>query len=188
MPQKKRNVYEFSLTDTTDASTSFKADFVAKWYDENEMGLSRVSNTKAQAVTLGNGSKAIRFLALVDENYADYDSAGFIISTECPTPTIEAGYQYSVQGTLYKKVWAMHPETKEGAYLDVAYIKNEIFGFEGGVGILYTNLTIKEGKEDIIYYATPYVQFEDGSYQYGKTKAISYNQLKALDAEAANAQ
>lgn len=180
---KKRNVYAFSLTDATSENEKFKADFVAKWYDSDAMGKANISNAKAQAVTLKDGRQAIRFLALIDADYADYQQAGFVISTECPTPTIEAGYQYSSQNTIYKKIYAMKADATTG-WLDIAYLSENTFSFSNGAGLLYTNLVIKDGNEDKIYYATPYIINASGEYVYGETRAISYNQLKEYDASA----
>ena len=40
-----------------------------------------------------------------------------------------------------------------------------------------------KGKEDTTYYATPYVVKDSGEIVYGKAKAMSYNELTALDAQ-----
>ena len=59
-------------------------EYKAQWYDTSEMGLSHISNAKAQAVCISDGTggkqNAIRFLALVDSGYTTYQKAGFIIS------------------------------------------------------------------------------------------------------------
>ena len=64
----------------------------------------------------------------------------------------------------------------------------DIFGFEKAAGLIYTNVSINEGNEDKTYYATPYIVNADGEYVYGKTRAVSLNELKANDEAVANAQ
>ena len=56
-----------------------------------------------------------------------------------------------------------------------------LFDFEDGVGLIYTNLAISTGNEDVVYYATPYIVNSQGEYVYGKSRAISFNQLKSYD-------
>lgn len=161
-------------------------EYKAQWYDTSEMGLSHISNAKAQAVCISDGAggkqNAIRFLALVDSKYTTYQKAGFIISANYPNPTIEAGYQYSSQYMLYKRVLAKSTQTGDAAYIDVNSdeIKN-LFGFEDGAGLIYTNLVIREGNEDTVYYATPYIVNSQSEIVYGKSRAISFNQLKSYD-------
>lgn len=179
---KKENT--FTATDSTDEKQTFETTYISEWYNEGEMGKTCISNAKAQAVTLAGGKKAIRFIAVIDSGYEDYEKAGFVISTDCPTPTKEAGYRYSVQTKIYQKIWAMHPETNKGAYLDIAYLEQKIFDFSDGKGLLYTNLTIKDGNEDTIYSAAPYIVKNDGTYVYGKARTISYSELKKLDSTA----
>lgn len=161
-------------------------EYKAQWYDTSEMGLSHISNAKAQAVCISDGAggkqKAIRFLALVDSGYTTYQKAGFIISANYPTPTIEAGYQYSSQYTLYKRVLAKSTQTGDAAYIDVSTDEmKSLFDFEDGVGLIYTNLAISAGNEDVVYYATPYIVNSQDEYVYGKSRAISFNQLKSYD-------
>ena len=184
--EKKKGNNSFTVTDTTDDTEAFEKTYIAEWYDANTLGTTGVSDARAQAVTLSNGKKAIRFLALIDSKYSEYQVAGFIISTDCPTPTIQAGYQYSKQGDIYKKVYAMRADGSAG-WLDIAYLSQNTFNFSDGAGLLYTNLTIKDGNEDNVYYATPYIINAAGEYVYGETRGISYNQLKAYDAAAAAA-
>ena len=161
-------------------------EYKAQWYDTSEMGLSHISNAKAQAVCISDGAggkqNAIRFLALVDSGYTTYQKAGFIISANYPTPTIEAGYQYSSQYTLYKRVLAKSTQTGDATYIDVSTDEmKSLFDFEDGVGLIYTNLAISTGNEDVVYYATPYIVNSQGEYVYGKSRAISFNQLKSYD-------
>lgn len=177
--KKKTDENKFTVKDTSGTDPFLKT-YLANWYDESSLGKSCVSDAKAQAVTLSDGKKAIRFLALIDADFADYQKAGFVIATACPTPTAEAGYQYSVQNNIYKKIFAMKPDGSTG-WLDIAYLSENTFSFAKGAGLLYANLTIKDGNEDKVYYATPYIINKDGEYVYGKTRAISYNELKKLD-------
>ena len=181
--EKKNGNNSFSVTDDTNEANPFLRNYLATWYDASTLGNAYVSDAKAQAVTLASGKKAIRFLALIDNGYNTYKKAGFVISTECPTPTIESGYQYSSQGTIYEKIYAMKADGTAG-WLDIAYLSENTFSFSNGAGLLYTNLVIKDGNEDKIYYATPYIINASGEYVYGETRAISYNQLKEYDASA----
>lgn len=168
-------------------------EYKAQWYDTSEMGLSHISNAKAQAVCISDGAggkqNAIRFLALVDSGYTTYQKAGFIISANYPTPTIEAGYQYSSQYTLYKRVLAKSTQTGDATYIDVSTDEmKSLFDFEDGVGLIYTNLAISTGNEDVVYYATPYIVNSQGEYVYGKSRAISFNQLKSYDTAVTSEQ
>lgn len=161
------------------------SEYVAEYYDTSTMGLENVSDAKAQAVVISDGNggvqKAIRFLAVIDSEYETYQKAGFIISAENQTPTIEAGYQYSSQAKLYKSVLAKSSQTgnSEYIYANTAEMK-ALFGFDG-VGLMYTNLKIADGKENTVYYATPYIVNAHGEIIYGNARAISYNQLKSYD-------
>ncbi len=160
----------------------------AEVYDTSRMGMAYVSNAKAQAVVLANGDKAIRFIALIDAGYESYKRAGFILSAECPTPTIEAGYQYSTQSKLYKKVRAKSAQTGAETYIDVAAANTEsTFGLSAGAGFIYTNLVVN-GKENKTYHATPYIVDTNGAYVYGQAKTISYDVLKQYDAAVSNEQ
>jgi len=165
----------FSVTDTTDQYTVFKTTYYSTKYDTANFGLDKISDAKAQAVVLSDGTKAIRFLALVDSNYADYEEAGFVITDKYTTPTKEAGYQYSQQSTIYKKLLVTKSANDEGTYSEAATMTD--FSIDG-VGILYTNLpvdtTVNANK---IYYATPYLKLKNGSYVYGNTKAAYWNDL-----------
>lgn len=182
--EKKNGNNSFSVTDATDEANPFLINYRATWYDASTLGDACVSDAKAQAVTLASDKKAIRFLALIDNGYNTYKKAGFVISTVCPTPTIESGYQYSSQGTIYKKIYATKADGTAG-WLDIAYLSENTFSFSNGAGLLYTNLIIKDGNEDKIYYATPYIINASDEYVYGETRAISYNELIKLDAEVA---
>lgn len=175
---------KFTVTDETDASAVFEKNYLATWYAASTMGKANISNGKAQAVTLKSGKKAIRFLALIDSGYADYSRAGFVITTECPTPTIEAGYQYSSQSKIYEKIYAMTPDGNKG-YLNIDYLSENTFSFATGAGLLYTNLIVDE-KENVIYHATPYIVTKDGEYVYGQTSSHSYNDLREKDEAVKN--
>lgn len=183
--EKKQGNNSFSVTDNTDETQVFEKKYAAFWHSADDMGKAGVSNAKAQAVTLASGKNAIRFLALIDGDFSTYTRAGFVITKDCPTPTVEAGYQYSNQTKIYKKVYAMKTDGTTG-WLDLAYLKGNTFSFDNGAGLLYTNLVIKSGNEEEIYYATPYIVNADGEYVYGQTRAISYNQLKEYDAAVKN--
>ncbi len=139
-----------------------------------------LSMAKAQKATLKDGKLAIRFLALVGENYGSYTNAGFVVSTLGTNPTIEAGYKANVFNNLYEKVAAA------GQTFDIAdeAIKT-LFNVEfNPAGILYANLIIEDtdAAKNTTYYATPYLEGPSGRV-YGATKAISYAQLATNDAQ-----
>lgn len=174
------NIVEVSYDDHESAAYS------SEWYDESEMGVSYVSNAKAQAVCISDGAggtkNAIRFMAMIDNNYASYKKAGFIISSKYPNPTIEAGYQYSSQYNIYKSIMVKSTQNGNVSFMDVGGSElKDMFGFENAAGVIYTNVIIKDGNEDKIYYATPYIVNADGEYVYGKSREISFNRLKSLD-------
>lgn len=174
------NTIEASYDDLT------SSEYEAEWYDTSKMGKENVSNAKAQAVVVGDGAggtkNVIRFLAMIDGDYKTYKKAGFIISADCATPTIEAGYQYSSQYAIYRSILNKSADTGEITYTNVNSADMEnLFGFKNGVGLMYTNLTIKEGNEDVVYNATPYIVNAQGEYVYGKARAISLNALKGYD-------
>ena len=180
-------------TITVNYDTATDTSYTPVWYDTSKMGIDYVSNAKAQAVCISDGNggtqNAIRFLAMIDEDYASYQKAGFILSTASPTPTVEAGNIYSTQYNLYKRILTRSTVTGETTYLDINSDElKDIFGFEKAAGLIYTNVIINEGNEDKTYYATPYIVNADGEYVYGKTRAVSLNELKANDEAVANAQ
>ena len=172
--------------------------FVAQWYTADELAdaRTRVSNVKAQAVVLANDAKAIRFIALVDSRYAQYEEAGFVFSLNNATPTVEGGYDFSSKSKIYKKVMTKTSATSAGEWIDVYYMmhpedtpagtmKVNWTEFKDAKGILYTNIIVNDESESTVYYATPYVR--DGTtYYYGESRAISYDWLIKQDAASAN--
>ena len=145
----------------------------------------KISKAMAQKVATQDGTNKIRFIALVDTGYADYNSTGFVLSGVGPKPTVQAGYQYKFVTTIYKNLLALDTTgNNKGTVLLNIDQMNKLFDFNGGAGFEYTNLTIPKGKEDTVYYATPYVELKDGTKVYGETKATSFNQLQQNDETA----
>ncbi len=151
----------------------------ALWYAAPDHNV--ISSAQSQRVTLSSGANAIRFLALVDSSYTAYAKAGFVITTLAENPTVEAGYKPFIFNNIFSRI-------KSGNKIYGIADKNFISNFEVGSlmnpkGILYANLVIPSQNEEIVYYATPYVEASNGTRIYGKTKAISYKELVDLDKE-----
>ncbi len=149
----------------------------ALWYAESELVNEAISSAAAQAVTLNNGSKAIRFLALVGADYENYAEAGFVITTLAQNPTVEAGYIPNGFDKIFRAVKVGSESWSVGS-------QNILSKFEKAAtmvpkGITYANVVV--ANEGITYYATPYVKTQEGVVIYGKTKAASYTGLVALD-------
>lgn len=172
--------------------------YTAMWYTADELAdaRTRVSNVKAQAVVLANGSEAIRFIALVDSRYAEYDEAGFVFSLNNATPTVEGGYDFSSKSKIYKKVMTKTSANPDGEWIDVYYMmhpdktpagtmKVDWTEFSDAKGILYTNIIVNDASISTVYYATPYVR-TGTTYYYGESRAISYDWLTQQDAASAN--
>lgn len=172
--------------------------YTAMWYTADELAAARtrVSNVKAQAVVLADGSKAIRFIALVDSRYAEYDEAGFVFSLNNATPTVEGGYDFSSKSKIYKKVMTKTSANPDGEWIDVYYMmhpdktpagtmKVDWTEFSDAKGILYTNIIVNDASTSTVYYATPYVR-TGTTYYYGESRAISYEWLTQQDAASAN--
>ncbi|MGN0568488.1 MAG: hypothetical protein ACI4JR_07870 [Acutalibacteraceae bacterium] len=172
--------------------------YTAMWYTADELAdaRTRVSNVKAQAVVLADGSKAIRFIALVDSRYAEYDEAGFVFSLNNATPTVEGGYDFSSKSKIYKKVMTKTSANPDGEWIDVYYMmhpdetpagtmKVDWTEFSDAKGILYTNIIVNDASTSTVYYATPYVR-TGTTYYYGESRAISYDWLTQQDAASAN--
>ncbi len=141
-----------------------------------------ISSAQAQRAVIndeGVQKNVIRFLALVDASYADYAEAGFVFSTLGQNPTIEAGYKPYGFNEIFNKIkYAENVFDVTEATFTSKFTKDASMV---PTGIVYANIVIPAGNEGITYYATPYVQKTDGTRVYGKSKAISYNELVNLD-------
>lgn len=171
----------------------------AMWYTKEELAEARrrISGVKSQRAILDDGTVVLRAIAVVGKEYAEYERAGFVVSTQYdnPTPTVEGGYDYSVKGKIYKRILVNNEKGKSWVY---AYNLASDLSFENGqdgkCGIVYTNFKIADslGKltpeaKNQIYFVTPYVYDEDTqTYYYGKSRAISYAYLEQKDAQAGN--
>lgn len=171
----------------------------AMWYTKEELAEARrrISGVKSQRAILDDGTVVLRAIAVVGKEYAEYESAGFVVSTQYdnPTPTIEGGYDYSVKGKIYKRILVKNEKSESWVY---AYNVASDLGFENGqdgkCGIVYTNFKIADSPEKLtpaakntIYFVTPYVYDEDtNTYYYGKSRAISYAYLEKMDTQAGN--
>ena len=170
----------------------------AMWYTKEELAEARrrISGVKSQIAILDDGTVVLRAIAVVGKEYKEYESAGFVVSTQYdnPTPTIEGGYDYSVKRKIYKRILVKNEKSESWVY---AYNIASDLGFENGqdgkCGIVYTNFKIADSPEKLtpdaknkIYFVTPYVyDANTDTYYYGKSRAISYAYLEQKDADAA---
>lgn len=161
--------------------------FVAQWYTAEELAeaRSRISGVKMQRVILKDESEALRLIAVVGQQYAEYDSAGFVISKTNATPTVEGGYDYSIRTAIYGKVLTKNNSTNgQSVYVSSSDIMSEE-EFANGKGILYTNLKMTtDDDKATVYYVTPYAYVKNtDTYYYGKSRAVSYNYAYQMDVE-----
>ena len=198
---KTRGTFEIDLAkiNNTNLNAQPCPSLTAMWYTKEELAEARrrISGVKSQRAILDDGTVVLRAIAVVGKEYAEYESAGFVVSTQYdnPTPTVEGGYDYSVKGKIYKRILVNNEKGKSWVY---AYNLASDLSFENGqdgkCGIVYTNFKIADslGKltpeaKNQIYFVTPYVYDEDTqTYYYGKSRAISYAYLERMDAQAGN--
>lgn len=195
---KTRGTFEIDLAkiNNTNLNAQPCPSLTAMWYTKEELAEARrrISGVKSQIAVLDDGTVVLRAIAVVGKEYAEYESAGFVVSTQYdnPTPTIEGSYDYSIKRKIYKRILVNNEKGKSWVY---AYNIASDLGFENGqdgkCGIVYTNFKIADslGKltpeaKNQIYFVTPYVYDEDtNTYYYGKSRAISYAYLEQKDAE-----
>lgn len=193
---KTRGTFEIDLAkiNNTNLNAQPCPSLTAMWYTKEELAEARrrISGVKSQIAVLDDGTVVLRAIAVVGKEYAEYERAGFVVSTENPTPTVEGSYDYSVKGKIYKRILVNNEKGKSWVY---AYNLASDLSFENGqdgkCGIVYTNFKIADslGKltpeaKNQIYFVTPYVYDEDTqTYYYGKSRAISYAYLEQKDAE-----
>lgn len=171
----------------------------AMWYTKEELAEARrrISGVKSQRAILDDGTVVLRAIAVVGKEYAEYESAGFVVSTQYdnPTPTVEGGYDYSVKGKIYKRILVKNEKSESWVYAyNIASDLDFENGQDGKCGIVYTNFKIADSRETLtpdakktIYFVTPYVyDKETDTYYYGKSRAISYAYLEQMDAQAGN--
>lgn len=194
-----RGTFEIDLAkiNNTNLNAQPCPSLTAMWYTKEELAEARrrISGVKSQIAILDDGTVVLRAIAVVGKEYADYERAGFVVSTENPTPTVEGSYDYSVKGKIYKRILVNNEKGKSWVY---AYNIASDLGFENGqdgkCGIVYTNFKIADSPEKLtpdakktIYFVTPYVyDKETETYYYGKSRAISYAYLERMDAQAGN--
>lgn len=170
----------------------------AMWYTKEELAEARrrISGVKSQIAILNDGTVVLRAIAVVGKEYAEYESAGFVVSTQYdnPTPTVEGGYDYSVKGKIYKRILV---KTEKDEYWVRAHNLASSLNFDaqdGKCGIVYTNFKIADSVTSLnddaknqIYFVTPYVYDKHtDTYYYGKSRAISYAYLYQKAAEERN--
>lgn len=193
---KTRGTFEIDLAriNNTNLNAQPCPSLTAMWYTKEELAEARrrISGVKSQIAILDDGTVVLRAIAVVGKEYAEYERAGFVVSTENPTPTVEGSYDYSVKGKIYKRILVNNEKGKSWVY---AYNLASDLDFENGqdgkCGIVYTNFKIADslGKltpeaKNQIYFVTPYVyDKETETYYYGKSRAISYAYLEQKDAE-----
>ena len=196
---KTRGVFDIDLAriNNTNLNAQPCPSLTAMWYTKEELAEARrrISGVKSQIAVLDDGTVVLRAIAVVGKEYAEYERAGFVVSTENPTPTVEGSYDYSVKGKIYKRILVNNEKGKSWVY---AYNLASDLSFENGqdgkCGIVYTNFkiadsraTLNEDAKKKIYFVTPYVyDANTETYYYGKSRAISYAYLEQMDAQAGN--
>lgn len=121
--------------------------------------------------------EAIRFIALVD-NADEIEKAGFVVSDIHLNPTIEAGFAKSVTDRAYKEIRVRNTTSSED-FSDVNALKSSIGTVNDSMDvIIFSVLDVNNAAQKArTIYATPYVQYKDGTRTYGVTKAVVYNNL-----------
>lgn len=196
---RTRGVFDIDLAkiNNTNLNAQPCPSLTAMWYTKEELAEARrrISGVKSQRAILDDGTVVLRAIAVVGKEYADYERAGFVVSTENPTPTVEGSYDYSIKGKIYKRILVKNEKSESWVY---AYNVASSLGFENGqdgkCGIVYTNFKIADSVNNLtpeakkqIYFVTPYVYDEDtNTYYYGKSRAISYAYLEKMDTAAGN--
>lgn len=196
---RTRGTFEIDLAkiNNTNLNAQPCPSLTAMWYTKEELAEARrrISGVKSQRAILDDGTVVLRAIAVVGKEYAEYDRAGFVVSTTNPTPTIEGSYDYSIKQKIYKRILVNNEKGQSWVY---AYNIASDLGFENGqdgkCGILYTNFkiadsvdTLTDAAKNQIYFVTPYVyDKETDTYYYGKSRAISYAYLEQMDATAGN--
>ena len=196
---RTRGVFDIDLAkiNNTNLNAQPCPSLTAMWYTKEELAEARrrISGVKSQRAILDDGTVVLRAIAVVGKEYADYERAGFVVSTENPTPTVEGSYDYSIKGKIYKRILVNNEKGKSWVYAyNVASDLSFENGQDGKCGIVYTNFKIADSRANLtdeaknqIYFVTPYVYDEDtNTYYYGKSRAISYAYLEQMDAKAGN--
>lgn len=196
---RTRGVFDIDLAkiNNTNLNAQPCPSLTAMWYTKEELAEARrrISGVKSQRAILDDGTVVLRAIAVVGKEYADYERAGFVVSTENPTPTVEGSYDYSIKGKIYKRILVNNEKGKSWVYAyNVASDLSFENGQDGKCGIVYTNFKIADSVNNLtpeakkqIYFVTPYVYDEDtNTYYYGKSRAISYAYLEQMDAQAGN--
>lgn len=196
---RTRGTFEIDLAkiNNTNLNAQPCPSLTAMWYTKEELAEARrrISGVKSQRAILDDGTVVLRAIAVVGKEYEDYERAGFVVSTENPTPTVEGSYDYSIKGKIYKRILVNNEKGKSWVYAyNVASDLSFENGQDGKCGIVYTNFKIADSVNNLtpeakkqIYFVTPYVYDEDtNTYYYGKSRAISYAYLEQMDAQAGN--
>lgn len=78
----------------------------AIWYTKEELDEARlnISNVKYQIVKRDDDTDLLRVVAIAGSKYEKFDAVGFVISTSNATPTIEGGYDYVTNDTIYERL------------------------------------------------------------------------------------
>ncbi len=138
----------------------------------------------------------IRFVALLDFDaksggMAEIDHVGVVVSNVAQAPTIEAGITKTTSKTVYDAIYVRQGDDvttmSVRAIKDSAKDGSKLFN-DNLDSIFYAIVKIPEARKDQKVYATPYVQFADGSRVYGKAvtdadgnPGVTFNGLKAND-------
>ena len=182
------------------ATYDMNADGAAKGYHRYDS-----TNTNA-AATLGHGfvfqiykagsdgSKNVRYdfkdieMSYEYDSMAEIDHVGVVVSNVAQAPTIEAGIVKTESKTVYDAIRVRQGD--DVTLMDVAEIKataeTEEKKFSNTLdSIFYAIVKIPDARKDQRVYATPYVQFTDGTRVYGAAVTdaegnlgVTYNGLK----------
>ena len=197
---KTRGVFDIDLAEINNTNLNAQPcpSLTAMWYTKEELAEARrrISGVKSQIAILNDGTVVLRAIAVVGKEYAEYERAGFVVSTQYdnPTPTVEGGYDYSIKSKIYKRILV---KTEKDEYWVRAHNLASSLNFDaqdGKCGIVYTNFKIADSvtsltddAKDQIYFVTPYVYDKHtNTYYYGKSRAISYAYLEQKAAEERN--
>lgn len=105
---------DYRGTFTADLSKIFNSNVNAQpcpsmtaiWYTKEELAEARlnISNVKYQIVKRDDGTDLLRAVAIAGSKYEKFNAVGFVISTSNATPTIEGGYDYVTNDTIYERL------------------------------------------------------------------------------------
>lgn len=169
--------------------TTAPMNFVANFYEDTQSGANVsdvISKAGAQWIKYkteyGATNSAIRFVALMsfgvtNSNNQPVSHAGFVVSDIVNNPTIEAGHAKTYTKTVYEGILV-----RQGNDTDIRsaeQLKSDM-GITSNTNldsIFYAVVDINQARFSRNVYATPYIEFVDGTRIYGQTKFASFESL-----------